>query len=170
MGGNLVRISAERLVAAAEATGFRADMLERVAQLLGLLEAIQRHPFLRGKLALKGGTALNLFVFDVPRLSVDIDLNYVGAAGREAMLAERPQLEEALGAVFAREELSSRQITAEHAGGKWVLRYLASSGQTGRIDVDINYMYRVPLWPVIVTDSRRVGGWQATGVPVIDVP
>ena len=164
-----MRISAERLVAAAEATGFRADMLERVAQLLGLLEAIQRHPFLRGKLALKGGTALNLFVFDVPRLSVDIDLNYVGAAGREAMLAERPQLEEALGGVFAREELSNRQITAEHAGGKWVLRYLASSGQTGRIDVDINYMYRVPLWPVIVTDSRRVGGWQATGVPVIDV-
>ncbi len=109
-------------------------MLERVAQLLGLLEAIQRHPFLRGKLALKGGTALNLFVFDVPRLSVDIDLNYVGAEGREGMLAERPQFEEALGAVFGREELSSRQITTEHAGGKWVLRYLTSSGQTGRID------------------------------------
>ena len=89
-----MRVSAERLAAAAEATGFRADMLERVAQLIGLLAAIQRHPFLRGKLALKGGTALNLFVFDVPRLSVDIDLNYLGAESREAMLAERPRLEE----------------------------------------------------------------------------
>ena len=70
--------------------------MERVAQLLGLLDAMQRHPFLRGKLALKGGTALNLFVFDLPRLSVDIDLNYVGAESREAMLEERPRLEEAL--------------------------------------------------------------------------
>ena len=47
-----------------------------------------------------GGTALNLFVFDVPSLSVDIDLNYVGAESREAMLDERARLEEALQAVF----------------------------------------------------------------------
>ena len=137
-----MRISAERLAAAAEATGFRADMLERVAQLIGLLAAIQRHPFLRGKLALKGGTALNLFVFDVPRLSVDIDLNYVGAESREAMLAERPRLEEALDAVFRREDLSSRQTTNEHADSSWTLRYPTASGQTGRVDVDINYMSR----------------------------
>ena len=54
---------------------------------MGLLGALGSHPFLKGKLALKGGTALNLFVFDVPRLSVDIDLNYVGAEERETMLA-----------------------------------------------------------------------------------
>ena len=52
-----MRISAERLAAAAEARGFWADMLVRVAQLLGLLDALQRHALLRGKLALKGGTA-----------------------------------------------------------------------------------------------------------------
>ena len=123
-----MRISAEQLAAAAEATGFRADMLERVAQLLGLLDAMQRHPFLRGKLALKGGTALNLFVFDLPRLSVDIDLNYVGAESREAMLEERPRLEEALRAVFGREDLTGRLLTSEHAGGKWTLRYPTASG------------------------------------------
>ena len=164
-----MRISAEQLAAAAEATGFRADMLERVAQLLGLLDAMQRHPFLRGKLALKGGTALNLFVFDLPRLSVDIDLNYVGAESREAMLDERPRLEEALRAVFGREDLTGRLLTSEHTGGKWTLRYPTASGQTGRIDVDINYMYRVPLWPITAMDSHRVGPWRATGVPVVDV-
>jgi predicted nucleotidyltransferase component of viral defense system len=77
-----VRISRETLVAQAEATGFRPDVLEKVALLLGLLNALSSHPFLKGKLALKGGTALNMFVFDVPRLSVDIDLNYVGAENR----------------------------------------------------------------------------------------
>ena len=47
--------------------------------LMGLLDTLQSHPFLKGKLILKSGSALNLFVFDVTRLSVDIDLNYVGA-------------------------------------------------------------------------------------------
>ena len=100
-----MKISREKLAAEAEATGFRSDVLERVAHLLGLLDAIRSHPFLKGKLALKGGTALNLFVFDVPRLSVDIDLNYMGAEDRQAMLAERPKIEQALRAVFARESV-----------------------------------------------------------------
>ncbi len=96
-----MRISHEKLIAQAEATGFRPDVLEKVAHLLELLNVMGSHPFLKGKLVLKGGTALNLFVFDVPRLSVDIDLNYVGAADRETMLAERPKLEQAVNAVFA---------------------------------------------------------------------
>lgn len=170
MGGGPVRISPERLTAEAEATGFRADVLEKAAQLLGLLDSIQSHPFLRGKFALKGGTALNLFVFDVPRLSVDIDLNYVGAVSRDAMLDERPRLEEALQAVFSREDFGVRRIPPdEHAGGKWSLRYPAASGQSGRIDVDVNYMYRVPLWPIATMESRPLGSWQATGVPVVDI-
>jgi hypothetical protein len=37
--------------------------------------------------ALKGGTAINLFVRDMPRLSVDIDLTYLPVADRAASLA-----------------------------------------------------------------------------------
>ncbi len=164
-----MRISAERLIAEAQATGFRPDVLEKVAQLLGLLDAIRSHPFLRDRLALKGGTALNLFVFDVPRLSVDIDLNYVGAESRAGMLEERPRLEDALQAVFSREDFTIRRMPSEHAGGKWSLRYPTAAGQTGRIDVDANYMYRVPLWPTRPADSHRLGGWQATRIPVLDI-
>ncbi|HEY4783780.1 MAG TPA: nucleotidyl transferase AbiEii/AbiGii toxin family protein, partial [Chthoniobacterales bacterium] len=36
--------------------------------------------------ALKGGTAINLFVRDMPRLSADIDLTYLPVAGRAASL------------------------------------------------------------------------------------
>jgi len=46
--------------------------------------------------ALKGGTALNVFHLQLDRLSVDIDLNYVGALDRDTMLKERPKIEEAL--------------------------------------------------------------------------
>jgi predicted nucleotidyltransferase component of viral defense system len=164
-----VKISPEKLAAEAAATGFRPDVLEKVAHLLGLLETIQGHPFLKGKLALKGGTALNLFVFDAPRLSVDIDLNYVGAADREGMLAERPGVEQALQAVFAREGFTVRRIPADHAGGKWGLRYESASGQGGNLEVDLNFMLRVPLWPVTACDSHPVGSWRATGTPVLDL-
>ncbi|HXN21293.1 MAG TPA: nucleotidyl transferase AbiEii/AbiGii toxin family protein [Candidatus Dormibacteraeota bacterium] len=53
---------------------------------------ILKHSFLRNKLVLKGGTALNLFYLDLARLSVDIDLNYIG---REEMLSERPDVTKA---------------------------------------------------------------------------
>lgn len=38
--------------------------------------------------ALKGGTAINLFMRDMPRLSVDIDLTYLPIADRDHSLAE----------------------------------------------------------------------------------
>lgn len=163
-----MRLSAEKLAAEAESTGFRPDVLEKVAHLLGLLETLQSHPFLKGKLALKGGTALNLFVFDVPRLSVDIDLNYMGAESRDIMLEERPKIEQAVQAVFRREGFTVRRMPKEHAGGKWALRYQNASGQSGNLEVDINFMYRVPLWPVTTMDSHPLGPWRATGIPVMD--
>lgn len=103
VGGTVLKISREKLLAEAEATGFRPEVLEKVFHLLNLLEAIQSHPFLKGRLALKGGMALNIFLFALPRLSVDIDLNYIGSAGLTEMNVERPVVEQALQAVCARE-------------------------------------------------------------------
>jgi predicted nucleotidyltransferase component of viral defense system len=169
MGGIVVRISSETLITQAEATGFRTDILEKVGLLVHLLEAVRSHPFLKGRLALKGGTALNLFIFEVPRLSIDIDLNYVGASDREVMLAERPKVEAALQAVFSREEFTVRRMPGEHAGGKWQLRYQGASGQGGILEVDVNFMFRIPLWPLRVMISRPVGVWQATDIQVLDI-
>ena len=164
-----MRISPERLISEAETTGFRPEILEKVIQLFGLLDNMNSHPFLKNKFVLKGGTALNLFVFDVPRLSVDIDLNYIGAEDPEAMMAERPKLDEAIQALFARNGFQVRRMPDEHAGGKWSLRYEHSQGRTGNLEVDINYMLRIPLFPIKTIDSRPVGSWQATGVPVLDI-
>lgn len=161
--------SAEGLRKEAGRTGFRPEMLEKVHRLLDLLEAMRRHPYLKSRVVLKGGTALNLFVFDVPRLSVDIDLNYVGALERETMLAERPVLERAMEAVAGRLGLALQRAPEAHAGGKWRLRYESRFGQGGTLELDINYMYRVPLWPSNVLGSRAVGSRQVQGVPVLDV-
>jgi hypothetical protein len=50
--------------------GFRAESFEKATRLLSLLEALRSHAFLRPRLALKGGTALNLFLFEAidPRI------------------------------------------------------------------------------------------------------
>lgn len=56
----------------------------QVAFLVQLLPIVAR----QGCFALKGGTAINLFVRDLPRLSVDIDLAYLPMVGREQALQE----------------------------------------------------------------------------------
>jgi predicted nucleotidyltransferase component of viral defense system len=164
-----MRVSRERLLAESQATGFRAEVLEKAIHLLNLLEALQAHPFLKGKLALKGGTALNVFIFDLPRLSVDADLNYIGAVPREQMEEERPQVEQAVQAVCSREGLQVTRLPGDHAGGKWRLRYETALGEGGNLELDLNFMFRVPLWPVVKRDSRGVGSYRAKGVPVLDL-
>ena len=164
-----MKISLEQLTVEADATQFRADMLEKAVRLLAVLEAACDHPHLEGQLALKGGTALNLFVLSVPRLSVDIDLNYVGAASRKAMLEERPRIEAAIQAVLRREGFTVRRVPQEHAGGKWSFRYASAFGSSGRLELDLNFMHRVSLWPVVRMDSHPLGSWRATGIPVVDL-
>jgi predicted nucleotidyltransferase component of viral defense system len=164
-----MKISKERLAAVAEATGFRAEVLEKVIHLLSLLEGIRSHPFLKKQLVLKGGTALNLFAFNLPRLSVDIDLNYIGAVERETMLAERPKVEEAIRATCSREGFSVRRVPEEHAGGKWLLRYGSALGQGGNLQVDLNYMFRIPLWPVMTLNSHPVGSYEVAGIQILDI-
>jgi predicted nucleotidyltransferase component of viral defense system len=168
MGRSNMIISYERLMSESEKTGFRAGMLEKVIHLLELLNTLNDHPFLKGKFVLKGGTALNLFIFDIPRLSVDIDLNYVGIEERDKMLAERQQIERALQDIFKKGGFLVKQLPDEHAGGKWLLRYNSVLGQMGNLEVDINFMYRVPIWPIKSLNSKSIGIWQASRIPVIN--
>ena len=153
----------------AEFTGFRAEIVEKVLLLLNLLNALNSHPFLKGKWVLKGGTALNMFMLDLPRLSVDIDLNYIGTLDREKMLMDRPKLEQAAQAVFSREGFTTRRVPDEHAGGKWRLSYQSFTGQSGNLEVDLNFMFRQPLWDIQPADSHPLGDFQARSIPVLDL-
>ncbi len=164
-----MRISREKLSALVKSTGFRADMVEKVVRLISLLNTINTHPALKDKLALKGGTALNLFVFEIPRLSVDIDLNYIGAASLNDMQKERPRIEQAIQAVFSRENYNLKRMPEEHAGGKWRLGYQDASGQPGNLEVDLNFMFRVPLWDISPGDSHALGEYQARRIPMLDI-
>jgi hypothetical protein len=107
-------------------------------------------------------------VFDLPRLSVDIDLNYIGAADRETMLAERPRVEKALFQVAERLGLTVRRAPSEHAGGKWRLSYISVLGRGATIEVDVNYILRVPIWEPSRGESRAFIGHRVEGVKLLD--
>ena len=56
---------------------FNRDTLEKVIRLIKILDFINTDSQIKEKLVLKGGTAINLSVLELPRLSVDIDLDYM---------------------------------------------------------------------------------------------
>src|SRR5678815_3632094 len=61
---------------------------ERYRRQVALLMRVLPHVADEKCFALKGGTAINLFVRDMPRLSVDIDLTYLPVAPRAESLAD----------------------------------------------------------------------------------
>jgi len=76
----------------AEELGFIRDTLEKVIRLTDILEYFNTNPLLKENLALKGGTAINLTICSLPRLSVDIDLDYLKTDSREEMLRSREMI------------------------------------------------------------------------------
>lgn len=164
-----MRLSIETLTSISQSTGYGLENIEKAALLLDLLNVLTIHPALKGQFALKGGTALNLFLLDMPRLSIDIDLNYIGATDRDEMLVQRPNIERAIAAVLSRQGFAIKRAPVEHAGGKWRAGYTSVMGQPGNLEIDINYVYRVPLWNVQQLNSRPIGHVQAREIPVVDI-
>jgi len=97
----MAALSIQTLQRIADDTGHQAGTLEKVLRPLDILQETAGDTILSERLALKGGTALNVFHLGLDRLSVDIDLNYVGALERSAMEAERPEVEAALNRLLA---------------------------------------------------------------------
>lgn len=138
-------ITRSRLESVARESGFRPAAVEKVMRLCGILRRLDSHPTTEGAWLLKGGTALNLLHLDVPRMSADIDLNFIGAVDREGMRSARPGFEAALAAVCEREGCTVKRTPSEHAGGKFRLRFASVVGGSQNLEVDVSYVARVPL-------------------------
>lgn len=117
-------LSKQVLLREAKKYNYKPEILEKVQKLLLILEQFMSVPFLQKRLVLKGGTALDLFHFDpIPRLSVDIDLNYIGHLERSIMLEERKVINEAITKVFLQNQFEQERSPTKHAGGKTIWRY-----------------------------------------------
>lgn len=127
--------------------GFPPRTADKVERLLDCLAEMDRHPSLKGKLALHGGTAINIFMLDIPRLSVDIDVSYVGTVPKEDMLLERDAIEEGIAQVAQAQGYVVTKKPGGLAGTSFLLRYRSDWGQDS-VKVDCIYLNRSPILPL----------------------
>lgn len=137
-----MKLDAAYLKGIADATGFDASHLEKVIRLRQLLIEFNKHPFLSGRLVLKGGTAVNLFYLGLARLSVDIDLNYIGQLDREEMLRERPDIIKAPEQISLGLGYKLQRGVDDHALAERFLEYENHTGRFDQIQVEINFLMR----------------------------
>jgi len=138
--------------------------VEKVYRLVQLLEEMNKHPILRECLALKGGTALNIVLWDAPRLSVDIDFNYIGSLDKETMLKEREEIDAILQNIF-RFLLYSTEVQRKYANWTYSLSYVPFNANRPEesLEVEINYILRIPLLPTQITQPKQL--FQTLTVP-----
>lgn len=163
-----MKISKERLEKETSDTGFRPEILEKVIHLIELLNDFQSDPYLSNRIALKGGTALNLFCYDIPRLSVDIDINYIGTVDKKIMLEERSELISRIENICLDKAYHSIRKPDQHAGGKWIWRYRSELNKQPRLEIDLNFLTRLPLWKISKQNSVQLGTYQAIDFPILD--
>src|SRR3989449_8392001 len=167
--GNRMKLDQDELTRLAGEHRFQVAALEKVIRLGDLLVEFSRNPLLRDGLLLKGGTALNLCFGPPLRLSVDLDFNYVRAEGRDQMLADQPELERAIRRIAETRAYRVQASRDEHAGRKLFLGYQAASGTPDRIEVDVNYLHRVPLVSPIERTCWQPGQYPAPQARLVGV-
>ena len=127
----------------AQELGFTRDAYEKMSRLTKILQFLNTEQELAPLLALKGGTAINLMVFNLPRLSVDIDLDFTENLTREDTRERRNRVNELLGRYMAAEGYTLRDKSKQtHALDSFVYSYTNAAGNPDNIKVEINYMLR----------------------------
>ena len=128
----------------ARETGFLRDVLEKVYRLTALLAEVRRTPDIHGKLALKGGTALQSIHMGFRRLSVDVDFNYIASLEKDVMERDRTALRLALTRLFDQHGYVVDDERVHHSEHSFVLAYQNSAGNRDRLKFEINYSERLP--------------------------
>ena len=119
------------------------------ADAVRLLLTVAPDVFVNDIFALKGGTALNLFLHDMPRLSVDIDVVYAPwQTPREQALAEITAELDAIARRLDRLGLRCRKIAADGMGDTKLLIETESE----QVKIEVNTVFRGTVLPV----ERRV--------------
>ena len=89
------------------------------------------------------GTAINLAIFNLPRLSIDIDLDYIINDSKEEMLKNREIINLTINNYMSLNgyELSPKS-KKPFSLDSWVYNYKNLGGNTDNIKIEINYSLR----------------------------
>ena len=105
--------------------------------------------------ALKGGTAINLFHRDLPRLSVDIDLTYLPVNDRSAALRDIGEtLDRIAGRITGRQGYTAQRIAG---GGRGETRVMVRRGGA-QIKIETSPVTRGTVCPPVTMTTAPSGG------------
>lgn len=126
---------------------FARDTFEKVLRLSEILNYLNTNPLTKEYLVLKGGTAINLTVFNLPRLSVDIDLDFARNLFRDDMTSTRERIREDIKIYMSTQgyAISSRS-KAYHSLDSFVFTYTNLGGMNDNIKIEINYSLRAHIF------------------------
>lgn len=131
-------------------THFLRDNLEKVLRLADVLKFISENPKLQDCLVLKGGTAINLTLFAMPRLSVDIDLDFHSDCSREEMLVKREAVNAEIAAYMLSQGYQESPTTKKsHSLDSWVFFYQNAAGNRDNLKIEINYSMRQHVFALV---------------------
>ncbi|MBE5939767.1 MAG: nucleotidyl transferase AbiEii/AbiGii toxin family protein [Lachnospiraceae bacterium] len=123
--------------------GFVRDTFEKVLRLKGILKYLNEEEYLREHLLLKGGTAINLTIFELPRLSVDIDMDYTPNDAKEDMLVAREKITALIKTYMAGEGYQlSEGSRFMHSLDAFYYQYINAGGNRDMIKIELNYSLR----------------------------
>ena len=127
--------------------GFSRDAYEKMSRLADVLRHIDADMELRPFLALKGGTAINLAIFSLPRLSVDIDLDFTENLPKEETAAKRERIKTVIGQYMANDGYALKDKSKHtHALDSYVYSYVNAAGNPDNLKIEINYT--MALWRI----------------------
>ena len=115
---------------------------DRVRLLVEILPVLAQEP----RFALKGGTAINLFEHDLPRLSVDIDLAWLPANDYATDVKSIAEALERLAAMMRARPMQLQVQTSRGEGGA-LTRLVVSRGRT-RVQIETTPVMRGTVHPV----------------------
>ena len=144
-----MNFSKQYLVELSNKTHFIKDNLEKVLRLAEILKFLNTDKVFVGKLALKGGTAINLTAVELPRLSVDIDLDYTENLSKEEIAKIKLIFTKRLTDYMWQEGYSLLESPREHyALLSFVFNYINNAGNRDNIKIEINFMDRCHILPL----------------------
>lgn len=131
---------------AAQQHGFVRDTFEKVLRLREILRYLNKEEYLGEHLLLKGGTAINLMVFNLPRLSVDIDMDYTPNDTKKDMLEARERITTLLkGYMEAEGYQLSKGSRFTHSLDAFYYQYQNAGGNKDMIKIELNYSLRAHI-------------------------
>ena len=130
----------------AQQHGFVRDTFEKVLRLKEILRYLNEEEYLREHLLLKGGTAINLTVFNLPRLSVDIDMDYTPNDTKEDMLEARDKITALIKDYMEAEGYQlSKGSRFTHSLNAFYYQYQNAGCNRDMIKIELNYSLRAHI-------------------------